>query len=146
MENKTTLRQQIEAFKEGRFLDSDGKEDNRCFLFYDWFCNDTSLKKKAQTLFPKVIKFVHIMNIDMDKHYLWFKNNCPMDGPLYDDFRISDLETYSNMFVVTPKSGHTGLAEAYSYKTGYSEPFAKGRTFTDLLLECTNFIKEKSAS
>ena len=47
---KTTLRQQLEAFETGVFLDSDGSKDSSCFVFYDWFCKDSSLKRKATAL------------------------------------------------------------------------------------------------
>jgi hypothetical protein len=48
---KTTLRQQLEAFENGIFLDSNGSKDSGCFVFYDWFCKDSSLKRKAESLF-----------------------------------------------------------------------------------------------
>jgi hypothetical protein len=34
---KISLRQQLEAFDKGIYLDSDGGE-SWCFNFYDWFC------------------------------------------------------------------------------------------------------------
>ena len=85
---KANLKQQLEAFKQGRYLDSDGNE-SWCYTFYDWFCKDSSLEEKSKKLFRQTQKFVDLMGIDQEKHYVFFKNNCPMNGPLYDDSCIS---------------------------------------------------------
>jgi hypothetical protein len=130
---KTTLRKQLEAFDNGKYLDSDGKE-SWCFNFYDWFCKDESLKRKADTLFRQVKRFVAANpGIDQDKHYVFFKNNCPMNGPLYDDFRICDIEGGDVQYNVTAKSGHTQQAEVYTRANGFNEPARVGKTFTDLV-------------
>jgi len=129
----TTLRQQLEAFEKGIYLDSRG-ENSWCFNFYDWFCKDTSLKRKSDTLFKQVKRFVEANpNIDQDKHYVFFKNNCPMHGPLYDDFRICDIKEGHVIYNVTAKSGHTGQAEVYSKAHGFNEPIRTGKTFSDLV-------------
>jgi hypothetical protein len=130
---KTSLRQQLEAFDKGIYLDSNGKE-SWCYNFYDWFCKDESLKRKADTLFRQVKKFVAANpSINIDTHYVWFKNNCPMNGPLYDDFRISDLIEGDVQYNVTAKSGHSGQAEVYSRSNGFEEPVRTGKTFSDLV-------------
>ncbi len=130
---KTTLRQQLEAFDKGIYLDGEGKE-SWCFNFYDWFCKDESLKRKADTLFKQVKKFVGANpSIDIDKHYVFFKNNCPANGPLYDDFRICDIQEGDVQYNVTAKSGHSGQAEVYSRSNGFKEPVRTGKTFTDLV-------------
>lgn len=79
-----------------------------CFGFYDWFCADGSLKRKAIAMIPK-IKFLSNQGILNEKTtYVWFKNNCPMDGNLYDDMRFSLLDD-DNTFLggIAPSSGHT---------------------------------------
>ena len=129
---KATLKQQLEAFNQGRYLDSDGKE-SWCYTFYDWFCKDSSLKAKADKLFRQTQKFVDLMWVDLEKHYVFFKNNCPVNGPLYDDFRICSIETGEVIWNVTAKCGHTGKAEVYWKEHGFSEPFATGKNFSDLL-------------
>jgi len=130
---KTTLRQQLEAFDNGKYIDGEGKE-SWCFNFYDWFCKEQSLKRKADTLFRQVKKFVAANpSINIDTHYVWFKNNCPMNGPLYDDFRIADIAEGDVQYNVTAKSGHSGQAEVYSRATGFHEPVRTGKTFTDLV-------------
>lgn len=131
--NKATIRQQLEAHSQGRYLDSSGAE-SWCYTFYDWFCKESSLQKKADTLFAQLKRFLAANpSIDIDKHYVWFKNNCPVNGPLYDDFRIADIETGDTMYTVTAKSGHTGLAEAYSRANGFKNPIATGKNFTEML-------------
>lgn len=130
---KTTLRQQLEAFDKGIYLDGEGKE-SWCFNFYDWFCKEQSLKRKADTLFKQVKKFVGANpSIDLDKHYVFFKNNCPMNGPLYDDFRICDIQEGDVQYNVTAKSGHSGQAEVYTRANGFHEPARTGATFTNLI-------------
>ena len=39
--------------------------------------------------------------VDLETSYVWFKNNFPMTGPMYDDFRIADIENNNNLIVVT---------------------------------------------
>lgn len=61
--------------------------------WYDWFCRDTSLANKTKAM-GKIIKQVKDGGkVNLDTQYVWFKNNCPMSGPLYDDFRFAERET-----------------------------------------------------
>ena len=52
-----------------------------------------------------------LTDVDQEKTYVFFKNDCPMVGPLYDAFSICDIESGNVLYWVTPKSGHTGKAE-----------------------------------
>lgn len=128
----SNLKHQLEAFKQGRYLDSDGNE-SWCYTFYDWFCKDSSLEAKSKKLFRQTQKFVGLMGIDQEKHYVFFKNNCPINGPLYDSFSICDIESGNVIWWVTAKSGHTGKAEACWREKGFNKPYATGNNFTDLL-------------
>ena len=125
-EKQPTLRQQIEAFENKQFL------DNNCYYFYDWFCKDKALAGKAKSLMAKAKKFAIKMNVDLDKHYVWFKNNCPMNGPLYDDFRIANIETGDVVYNVSPLDGHSGKARAYSAANGFDTPIAEDWTWKDM--------------
>ena len=129
---KATLTQQLAAFKNGQFMDSDGETDTDCFTFFDWFCKDKALKGKAEKLFPMVERFVKKRNIDTDKVYVFFKNNCPVFGPLYDDFRIVDRETENVIYTVTPKSGHTGTAEVWGRENNFQQAIAVGKNLNEI--------------
>ena len=128
-----SLREQIQAFKEDKSFLNDG-----FFYFFDWFCKEDSLKSKATSLMPKVMKFVKFKRIDLDTHYVWFKNNCPMNGSLYDDFRICDLETGDVIYTVIPKCGHRnnhGKAELWGKKNNFEGPIRSAENWSDLISE-----------
>jgi hypothetical protein len=128
---KVNLAEQLNAFASGRIIDSEGSE-NRCFNFYDWFCKDASLERKANALFPKVKKFVAANpEIDILETYVFFKNNCPMNGPLYDDFRICNENEV--LFTVIPKCSHSGKAEIWGRNdSGVFECLKQAETFSKL--------------
>jgi hypothetical protein len=125
-----TLRDQLNAFENNNWLDSS------CFYFYDWFCRDGSLERKARGLMSKAKKFIDKMNIDIDKTYIFFKNNCPFHGSLYDDFRICDLETGDVIFTVAPSLGYTnrkGEAEIWGRENSFKEPIKSAKSWKELL-------------
>lgn len=103
--------------------------NSHCNGFYDWFCKESSLPNKAKTLLAKFKKIANSKRINKDYSYLWFKNNCPMDGSLYDDFRISDIESGDVIFTVIPKSGHkskNGIGEVWGRENGFDGPLFQG--------------------
>jgi hypothetical protein len=94
-----------------------------CFGFYDWFCNDKSLPARSERLTGKlrrVLQF-NVGKFDPTKVYVFFKNNCPLYGKLYDDFRICDLETGDVLFTITPAMGYDnqyGKASLWGHPDG----------------------------
>lgn len=87
-------------------------------LWYDWFCKDSSLQRKGESLLKKLKMIEESNKFDNDKCYVFFKNNCPCFGSLYDDFRICDIESGDVIFTVIPKCGHTsskGMGEVWGY-------------------------------
>jgi len=107
MEN-TTFAQQEAAWKNGEYA-----LYPHCNDFYDWFCKDSSLEGRAKKLKGLAIKLVDQFRLDREKVYVFFKNNCPMSGPLYDSLSICDRESGNVILWATPKSGHTNQAELY---------------------------------
>jgi hypothetical protein len=128
---KTTLAAQLNAFESGQIMEPNGTVGN-CFNFYDWFCKDSSLERKAHALFPRVKRFLkEHPEIDIHSTYVFFKNNCPMNGPLYDDFRICNENEV--IYTVTHKSGHSGQAEIWGKNAeGRFECLKRAKTFSKL--------------
>ena len=98
-------------------------------LWYDWFCKESSLKRKGEALLKKLKVIASSNKFDNDKCYVFFKNNWPCVGNLYDDFRICDKETGDVLYCVIPKSGHKcdeGRAQVYGVDNDFNKPIVEG--------------------
>jgi len=97
--------------------------------WYDWFCRDTSLRGKTQKLGKKVLQLMKSDKIDAEANYVFFKNNCPMAGSLYDDFRICCSETGDVIYTVIPSCGHDsskGQAQVWGRENNFDGPLVEG--------------------
>ena len=79
------------------------------FGFYDWFCKESALENRANKLLIKLKFLVKEGLVCGDTNYVWFKNNCPMVGNLYDDLRISNIKTNNFLGGLCP-SDSDGMA------------------------------------
>jgi hypothetical protein len=99
MDKQIKLSEWIQRFNLGEFDSPDTSTQIKAGWF-DWFCRDTSLVNKTKKM-GNIIKQINAGGkVDLETSYVWFKNNCPLSGPLYDDFRIADIENNNNLIVV----------------------------------------------
>ena len=134
MKEQITLKQWIENFDNGVY-DSNDINVQIDAGWYDWFCKDSSLKNKTKSLASKVKRISKSSKIDIDKTYVLFKNNCPCNGSLYDDFRICDIETGKVIYTIIPKSGHNinkGKSELWGRENNCEEDIVEG-SWKDIL-------------
>lgn len=99
MENRICLQSWIGSFILGGFDSEDVKTQIKAG-WYDWFCKDSSLGRKTKRMGNIISKLREGGKVNFKNWYVWFKNNCPLNGPLYDDFRFADLETREVQFTI----------------------------------------------
>ena len=117
-----SVRQWQERFRAGDFSNRDRAVQCEAG-WYDWFCRDEALAGHLKRI-SKVVLGINAPFI-LDNYYVWFKNNCPMAGPLYDDVRFEPLsgERGGKHFVVSLDCPHE-LAKwvLYTERYGYDAP------------------------
>lgn len=97
MKDRISIKEWIDKFLSGEFDKKDSfSEDIKTQIqvgWYDWFCKDSSLAAKTKKMGNIVRQIKSGGKVNLDNWYVWFKNNCPLNGPLYDDFRFAKLDT-----------------------------------------------------
>ena len=91
--------------------------------WYDWFCRDESLAGRLKKIAPVVMGITD--PFILDNFYVWFKNNCPLNGPLYDDVRFEPLSRGRDgkYFLVIKDSPHENAKWVlYTERYGFQEP------------------------
>ena len=118
-----------------RFENGDFRAPNKSVQieagWYDWFCRDSALYRKTEKLGKKVVSIKDSKRFDAEKSYVFFKNNCPFVGPLYDQFSICDLETGDVLFCCQHlEKGSHGCDHAhweiYDRNAGFNIPVING--------------------
>lgn len=133
MWQRLTIREWIKKFNNEEF--SDNSFSTQTFAgWYDWFCKDTSLRNKTYKM-GKIIKQVKDGGkVDLDNTHVWFKNNCPLCGPLYDDFRFADYKTGDTQFTITIDSPWEKAKYCvYARRKGFEKPAFETKSSRELV-------------
>jgi hypothetical protein len=128
MSNNTSLKTWL-AFLESGAFDAPDVSTQISAGWYDWFCRDSSLAAKTRKLAPKVKRITRSAKVNTETMYVFFKNNCPVSGSLYDDFRLCDLATGDVIWTIIPSSGHKvdeGCAELWGRENNFEGPILTG--------------------
>lgn len=104
--------------------------------WYDWFCKTESLRNKTYRMGSIIKQIKSGGKVDLENWYVWFKNNCPMSGPLYDDFRFASQKTGDVMFTIQINC----CWNKHKYSVYGRKPTENGYTtfFDNPLFECDN--------
>ena len=122
MRDEISVRQWQEQFRAGNFDSRDNYTQCRAG-WYDWFCRDEALAGRLKKI-SRVVMGITDPFI-LDHYYVWFKNNCPTMGPLYDDVRFEPLsgERDGKYFMVSLDSPHeTSRWTLYTERHGFARP------------------------
>lgn len=122
MSENISVREWQKKYRNGDF---DSKDRNvQCEAgWYDWFCRDDALAGRLKRI-SSVVMGITSPYI-LDNYYVWFKNNCPVSGSLYDDVRFEPLtgERDGKYFLVSLDSPYEDARWAlYTERYGYNEP------------------------
>lgn len=98
-ENRTSIRNWVKEYNKGKFLDKNVLIQVEAG-WYDWFCKDTSLALKTHRMGQVLKQLKDGGKVNLDETYVWFKNNCPVNHPLYDDFRIANISDGATQLIV----------------------------------------------
>ena len=132
LEKRMSIKEFQERFKSGEFDGEDIMTQIKAG-WCDWFCSERLLSKKTKTLGNFVLELKNSKRVNLEKHYVSFKNNCSSLGSKYDSVSICDIETEDPLYVVSfnekwAKEKFGGSVNVYDVASGnFSEPIVSGR-------------------
>lgn len=135
--NEVKISEWIEKFKRGEFSAPDRSTQIKAG-WYDWFCRDTSLRNKTYRM-GNIVK--QIKNEKFTNNcYVFFKNNCPMFGPLFDSFKIVPIKDDGDARVLYSISISDKRLENTYAIYGRENDFEKPLFTTDYVKELVKYI------
>ena len=120
-----SIRQWIENYNSGKYDSQDVKVQCEAG-WYDWFCKNESLCGKTKRLAPKVKQLAKSSKVDVDNWYVWFKNNCPVFGSLYDDIRFADIKTGDVIYTIAFVKKYGQTVELWGKENNFKHPLVIG--------------------
>jgi hypothetical protein len=75
-------------------------------MWYDWFCKETSLNRKGRFLLQRLQGLVPSPRFNAETSYVFFKNNLPLYGKMYDSFSICKIGSGDVLYWVAPALGY----------------------------------------
>lgn len=113
--SNVSIKNFVENFEAGMYQSHECK--TQCAAgWYDWFCSDNSLANRTIKLGKIVSRLAKSAMIDVDNHYVFFKNICPAAAlPTYDAISVCDMKTGNVLYHITPRSSWSKKSEVYSH-------------------------------
>ena len=144
MRDKISVREWQEKYRAGEYKSRDCNTQVRAG-WHDWFCGDDALAGRLERISPVVMGITE--PFILDNYYVWFKNNCPLSGPLYDDVRFEPLcgERDGKYFIVTKDSPHEKAKWAlHTERHGFDSPEYQCGNVRDMIQYINNLGRELS--
>lgn len=107
--SEITLAEMVAKWDKGEF-DSPDVHTMIAAGWYDWFCRDESLYLRLKRMMGMVKAVNDSPLVDNNKVYVFFKNNSPVSGKLYDSFSICDMDTGDVVWWVAARYSPLGYA------------------------------------
>jgi hypothetical protein len=89
MREMITVREWIKRFENGDYRKADF-DTQVAAGWYDCFCEESELPSRLKMMGEIITQITN--EYLLDNFWIWFKNNCPAVGPLYDDMRFEPMD------------------------------------------------------
>ena len=97
MKERKSIATFLEEYEAGKYVAEkfqSSSRDAQCEAgWYDWFCKDSELARRLKPMAAFLKKIADGGRFSQRDNYVFFKNNCPMVGKLYDSFSICSIST-----------------------------------------------------